>query len=202
MVAVVLAGGGSRRFGRNKALELFRGERLLDRQVRILGSLFPRLLVITNQPELYLDLNVTVVQDMIPGQGPLGGIYTGLVFAQGETVFVSACDMPFVQSAVIGRMVQLAGDYDVVIPERGNRLEPLRAVYSCRCLPHIKRMLDRQEFQVISFFSHVTVYRLCQEEIDDLDPMGLSFFNINIPEDLVRAEELAPSAAEYRGFEP
>ena len=190
MVGVILVGGKSRRYGRNKAMELFQGERLIDRRVRKIRALFPKVLVITNEPELYLHLDVTVVRDVIPGQGPLGGIYTGLLFAQGENVFVSACDMPFVRPALIRRMVQLAGEYDVVIPEKKEGLEPLHAIYSSRCLPHSKSMLDRGQLQVISFFPAVKVYRLSSDEIGQLDPQGLSFFNINTPEDMLRAEEL------------
>jgi molybdopterin-guanine dinucleotide biosynthesis protein A len=190
VVAVLLAGGRSRRFGRNKALEVFQGERLIDRQVRQLRSLFSMVLVVTDRPERYLDLDVTIVQDIIPGQGPLGGIYTGLLFAQGANAFVTACDMPFVQPALVGRMVQLAGDYDVVVPQRGARLEPLHAVYSFRCLSHIKNMLERRMLQIVGFFPAVKVYRLGQDELDELDPSGLSFFNINTPDDLIRAEAL------------
>lgn len=190
MVGIVLVGGESRRYGRNKALEVFQGERLIDRQVRTIRSLFPEVFVITNKPELYLHLDVTIVRDVIPGQGPLGGIYTGLLFAQGERVFVTACDMPFVQPNVVKYMVQLASDYDVVVPEKEAGLEPLHAIYSSRCLPHIKKMLDRQNRQVISFFSAVKVRRLSQGEIGQLDPAGLSFFNINTSDDMNRAREL------------
>ena len=190
VVGVILVGGKSRRYGRNKAMELFQGERLIDRRVRKIRALFPKVLVITNEPELYLHLDVTVVRDVIPGQGPLGGIYTGLLFAQGETVFVTACDMPFVQPALIRRMVQLAGDYDVVVPQKKEGLEPLHAIYSPRCLAHTKKMLDRGELQVISFFPAVKVFRISSDEIGQLDPQGLSFFNINTPEDMRRAGEL------------
>ena len=190
MVGVILVGGRSRRYGRNKALELFQGERLIDRRVRTIRALFSEVLVIANEPELYLHLDVTIVRDVIPGKGPLGGIYTGLVFAQGKKVFVTACDMPFVQPALIRRMVQLAGDFDVVVPQKEEGLEPLHAIYSPRCLPHTKTMLDRGELQVISFFPAVKVYRLSSEEIGQLDPEGLSFFNINTPDDMDRAKEL------------
>jgi molybdopterin-guanine dinucleotide biosynthesis protein A len=190
LVGAVLVGGKSRRFGRNKALEEFQGERLIDRQVRMLRSLFPEVLVIANRVEEYLDLDVTIVGDIIPGKGPLGGIYTGLIFAQGASVFVTACDMPFVQATVVEHMVRLAGDHDVVIPEKEVGLEPLHAVYSCRCLPHIKGMLDRGELQVTRFFPAVRVCRLSEEEIGQLDPRGLSFCNINTPGDMMRAREL------------
>jgi molybdopterin-guanine dinucleotide biosynthesis protein A len=190
MVGVVLVGGRSRRFGRNKALEEFQGERLIDRQVRIVRSLCQEVLVITNTPEPYLYLDVTIVRDVIPEQGPLGGIYTGLVFAQGESVFVSACDMPFLQPALIKFMMKLSEHYDVVIPEKKEGLEPLHAIYSARCLPHIKKMLNDQELQVIRFLHAVKVYRLSEEELGKLDPTGLSFFNVNTPADMDRAREL------------
>jgi molybdopterin-guanine dinucleotide biosynthesis protein A len=190
MVGVVLVGGESRRYGRNKALEFFQGERLIDRQVRTVGSLFSEVLVITNDPELYLHLDVTIVRDVIPRQGPLGGIYTGLLFAQGKSVFVTACDMPFVQPAVVRRMVQLATDYDVIVPEKIEGLEPLHAIYSSRCLPHIEKMLAHDTLQVVNFFPAVKVYRLSSEEIGQLDPQGLSFFNINTPDDMDRAKDL------------
>jgi len=197
MIGTVLAGGKSRRFGRNKAVELFEGERLIERQIRTLRSLFPEVMIIANTPELYLDLNVTIVQDVIPGRGPLGGIYTGLLFAQGESIFVTACDMPFLQPSVIRRMLDLFSGHDVVVPRLGDYLEPLHGMYSPRCLPHIKRMLDREDLQVIRFFPSLKVAYLDEEEIRELDPAGLSFFNINTPEDLKRAGELL--SAEKRG---
>lgn len=193
MVGVILVGGKSRRFGRNKALEEFQGERLIDRQVRILRPLFPELLVITNAPDPYFHLDSTIVRDVIPGKGPLGGIYTGLLFAHGESVFVTACDMPFVQPTVIRYMVQLAGDYDVVIPQKEAGLEPLHAIYNSRCLPHIKRAINRGELQVVRFFKAVKVRRLTLEEIGKLDPAGHTFFNINTPDDMGRARELLAS---------
>ena len=190
IIAAVLVGGKSRRYGRNKALEIFQGEPLIDRQLRKVQSLFTEVLVITNEPGDYLHLEVTLLRDVIPGLGPLGGIYTGLLFAQGKSVFVTACDMPFLQPAVVKHMVQLSMNNDVVVPQKREGLEPLHAIYSARCLPHIKKMLERGEFQVISFFPAVKVCRLSQEELQKLDPHGLSFFNINTPDDMERARKL------------
>ena len=190
IIAAVLVGGKSRRYGRNKALEIFQGERLIDRQLRKVQSMFTEVLVITNELGDYLHLEVTLLRDVIPGLGPLGGIYTGLLFAQGKSVFVTACDMPFLQPAVVKHMVQLSRNNDVVVPQKREGLEPLHAIYSARCLPHIKKMLERGKFQVVSFFPAVKVCRLSQEELQKLDPHGLSFFNINTPDDMDRAREL------------
>lgn len=190
MVGAILAGGQSRRFGSNKAFALFQGERLIDRQVRLLVSIFEQVMVVTDFPDRFLHLDVTLVQDIIPGQGPLGGIYTALVFAQGQSVFITACDMPFLQAPVIKHMLEFCAGYDVVIPEKQDFLEPLHAVYSSRCLPHIKRALDRNEYQVITFFKAVKVKRIGEDKLRQLDPLGLSFFNVNRPEDMARAREL------------
>ncbi|MGE5310696.1 MAG: molybdenum cofactor guanylyltransferase, partial [Nitrospirota bacterium] len=177
MVGTILAGGKSRRFGRNKSLEFFQGERLIERQVRTLRSLFPEVMIVTNTPELYLDLDVTIVQDIIPGLGPLGAIYTGLLFARGGSIFVTAVDMPFIQPEVIRRMMELLPGHDVIVPRLGDYLEPLHGMYSSRCLASVKRMLDRDELQVVRFFPSVKMAYLDEEEIRRLDPKGLSFFN-------------------------
>jgi len=196
MVGTILAGGKSRRFGRNKSLERFQGERLIERQVRTLRSLFSEVMIVTNAPELYLDLDVTIVQDIIPGLGPLGGIYTGLLFAQGGSIFVTAVDMPFLQPAVVRRMLEVFPGHDVVIPRLGDYLEPLHGMYSPRCLAPVKRMLDRGELQVVRFFPSVKTVYLDDEEIRRLDREGLSFFNINTPEDMARAMEILGSQRE------
>jgi molybdopterin-guanine dinucleotide biosynthesis protein A len=87
-------------------------------------------------------------------------------------------------------MVQLSRNNDVVVPEKEEGLEPLHAIYSAHCLPHVKRMLDQEKFQVISFFPAVKVCRLSQQELGKLDPHGVSFFNINTPDDMNRARKL------------
>jgi molybdopterin-guanine dinucleotide biosynthesis protein A len=93
-------------------------------------------------------------------------------------------------------MVDLFPGHDVVVPRLGAYLEPLHGIYSSRCLPHIKRMLGRKELQVIRFFPSLKVAYLEEEEIRRLDPAGLSFFNINTPEDLERAGEILGRGAE------
>ena len=108
----------------------------------------------------------------------------------GKRVFVTACDMPFVQPPVVRRMVELATEYDIVVPEKEAGLEPLHAIYSSRCLPHMKKMLERRDLQIISFFPSVKVYRFSSEEIGQLDPEGFSFININTTDDMERAKEL------------
>ena len=190
MRGVVLAGGRSRRFGRDKRLALIEGERLVDRQVRTLRALCPDVMIVGGAAEEPSDRTVPVVHDIVPASGPLGGIHAALSHARGEDVLVTACDMPFLQLPLLRRLVEVAPGHDVVVCRRGGYLEPLPGVYSSRCLPHISRMLDLGERRIIGFFPLVKTVYLDEEETRRFDPLGLSFFNVNTPEDMARANEL------------
>jgi molybdopterin-guanine dinucleotide biosynthesis protein A len=190
MRGVVLAGGRSRRFGRDKSLALLEGERLVDRQVRTLRALFPDVMVVGGATDDPSDQTVPVVHDIVAASGPLGGIQAALSHACGEDVLVTACDMPFLQLPLLRRLVEIAPGHDVVVCRRGSYLEPLLGVYSSRCLPHIGRMLDSGERRIISFFPFVKTVYVEEEETRRLDPLGLSFFNVNTPEDMAKANEL------------
>jgi len=136
------------------------------------------------------DRTVPVVHDIVPASGPLGGIHAALSHARGEDVLVTACDMPFLQLPLLRRLVEVAPGHDVVVCRRGGYLEPLPGVYSSRCLLHISRMLDLGERRINGFFPLVKTVYLDEEETRRFDPLGLSFFNVNTPEDMARANEL------------
>ena len=96
---IALAGGMSRRLGRNKALEPVGGEPLVCRVIRRLSSVASQIVVVVNDErrarELPLPAVAKVVRDAYPDGGSLGGIFTGLRAAEGQWGFVVACDMPF-----------------------------------------------------------------------------------------------------------
>ena len=78
---VIQAGGKSTRMGRNKAVLEIGGKRLIDRLVDGLQQIFPEVIIVANTPDLYENLGVRVVPDLIPGKGSLGGIYTATAVA-------------------------------------------------------------------------------------------------------------------------
>jgi molybdopterin-guanine dinucleotide biosynthesis protein A len=78
MTGIILSGGKSKRMGENKAFLRVQGERLIDRTVRIFKSIFEEVVLVTNDPLIYLDQDVMIVTDIVLGKGPLGGIYSGL----------------------------------------------------------------------------------------------------------------------------
>jgi len=189
--AIILAGGKNTRIGRNKAfIQLLTGETILQNVINILRRIFPEIVIVTNQKETYQEFNVSVVEDLIKEAGPLGGIFTGLCYSTSKFNFVVACDMPFIQPALIRLLLDESGLPDVVIPEVDGEVEPLFAVYSKNCIPLIFEHLRKQNLKIRQVLGKLQVKRIGVEDIDQLDPEHLSFFNINTEEDLRRAESL------------
>ena len=109
MTGVILSGGSNRRMGENKAFLRVEGERLIDRTVRLFRAVFQEVIIVTASPLDYLDQQATIVTDILPEKGALGGIYTGLFFASDEYAFVAACDMPFLNRAFLEYMIPADG---------------------------------------------------------------------------------------------
>src|SRR5690606_26581772 len=151
---VLLAGGQSRRMKTNKALLDWQGEPLIAFQARRFQAWFSETILITNTPSEYAFLGLPMYSDRIPGLGPLVGIEAALGASRFPLAFVAACDMPFIDEALVRYMVELAaGDYDAVVPRIGRQREPLHAVYGKACLPHIAELLDQGTYAVAPLFS-------------------------------------------------
>ena len=194
---VILAGGISRRLGRDKAAEPFGYETLLHRVVRraseSVGSNDVVIVVAnTGQSERApADIPHRLALDALPGSGTLGGIYTGLEAARNEWALVVACDMPFLSEPLLRYMTGLRDGVDAVVPVIGGRPEPTHALYSRRCLPAISQRLQAGQLKAAGFLDLVRVRYVDGDEARGFDPELLSFFNVNRPEDLARALEIA-----------
>lgn len=208
----ILAGGGSRRMGTNKALLKVGQETLIERVVKKVSRLSEEIIVVTNDPAEYRSLGLRLVRDVYPGQGSLGGIYSGLLAASQEYTLVVACDMPFLNLDLLHYMIDLAPGNDIVMPRmlkresedeedltdeeitaRDTLMQPLHAVYGKGCLEPIRLLLEEGDLRIISFFPQVRVRYVEAEEVERFDPERLSFFNINTPADLDVARRLAAS---------
>jgi molybdopterin-guanine dinucleotide biosynthesis protein A len=190
----VQAGGESHRMGEDKALLPFLGESMLARVMKRVNPLGDELFVTTNHPERFLDFGVPMIQDELPGKGALGGLLTALSAAQFSTVIVVACDMPFVNPEILADASdQLhAQQVDVVIPLTEKGYEPLHAVYRREtCLPAVRAALEAGERRLISWFPSVKVIQIDKHDLIKFDPARIAFWNVNTPEDLHKAEELA-----------
>lgn len=179
MTGIILSGGKSSRIGENKAFVVIDGMRIIDRAVNLFKSLFEDVIIVTNAPLDYLDLEVTLVTDIYAGKHALGGIYTGLFYASCSHAFVAACDMPHLNPQLIAMMIKQAPAYDIVVPETKAGLEPLHAIYSKNCLPHIKRRIVQDRLKITGFYKGLKCLRLPETVCRSFDDKMLSFTNIN-----------------------
>jgi molybdopterin-guanine dinucleotide biosynthesis protein A len=175
--------------GRNKAFLEINGQRIIDRTKNLFLEIFDEVLLVTNSPRDYVDLNLRTVADLIPDKGSLGGIYTGLFHSSHSHAFVAACDMPFLNSSLIKHLVQMAPNFDIVIPRTSDGLQPLHALYSQKCFPFMEELLHQNNLKILDFFPRVKVREIPPEEIVSFDSELRAFLNINTPEDLRRLQE-------------
>jgi molybdopterin-guanine dinucleotide biosynthesis protein A len=196
MTSIVLAGGKGTRLGKDKLQETVGGQQLLQRVIDSLSPISERILVVTargrRRPVFESgQTRVECVEDMYPGKGVLNGIYTGLSASDSEHSLIVAGDMPFLNIGLMQYLVDAAPGFDVVMPRLHDLIQPLHAVYSKGCLPLIRTQLQRDRLQIRTFLGEVRVRYVEAAEIDRYDHRHLSFFNVNTPEDLEEAREIA-----------
>lgn len=207
--AAILAGGQSSRMGQDKAFLPVGGRPVIQRVIEQVSQLSQDVIVVTNSPDTYQDrLNalqpatapqeaqatlpqLRLVRDIYPGTKALGGIYTALHSARCHHCLVVACDMPFLNLALLRHLIRLAPGFDAVIPHGAEGLEPLHAVYSKACLESIARHLSAGQLRIRDFLTEVRVYTVTQREIAGFDPAFRSFFNMNTPAEYEYAQQLA-----------
>jgi molybdopterin-guanine dinucleotide biosynthesis protein A len=162
-------------------------ERIIDRVSALTDDLF----IGTNTPKKYDRFGLRIVTDVYPHKAALGGIYSAIHAARHSHVLVVACDMPFLNPALLRYLTALAVDVDVVVPLiEPPQPETMHAVYGKRCLQPIESRLQHNQLRVIGFFDEVSVRYVARDEISKFDANLHSFLNINTPEDWDRAREL------------
>ena len=152
--AVVLAGGNSTRMGRDKRFLAFRGRPLVEHVCNQLRGAFPEVLVAANDATRLAFLNLPVVPDAMPSQGPLGGIASALAVSNYDLNFFVACDIPFIDFTLVERLMRAAAGCDGAVPATPEgRLEPLFAVYRKSLLPAMRDALARGNRRIRDVFA-------------------------------------------------
>ena len=185
---VILSGGKSSRYGKNKALVKVDGITLIEKVVRVMQYLFQDVVLITNTPDEYAHLKLPMHEDLIKGLGPMGGIFTALTAISSDAGFFVACDMPSLNQELIRYMVETRDDFDVVVPRISRKMESLHALYTKNCVGPIRRLIDSRQYQIIRFFPSVSVRYVDEDEIRRFDPGLESFFNVNRPHEVRRLD--------------
>jgi molybdopterin-guanine dinucleotide biosynthesis protein A len=192
ITGVLLAGGKSRRMGRDKRFIEIEGRTLLERSLAVLEKLFPEILVAVAGPDPELEgLRHRVVTDLIPGCATLGGLYTGLFYAANPRIFAVACDMPFVNENAILRVIELGKEADVAMVKLSTGIQPMHALYAKSCLGPMRKLIEagNLKVQLLAESQELDVRVLQEGEFRANDEL-LSFLNVNTPADLELVRKL------------
>jgi molybdopterin-guanine dinucleotide biosynthesis protein A len=176
----VLAGGKSTRMGRDKAL-LDDGRGPLVARVAAEVQKAAGHVTLIGSAERYGHLGFAVVEDLRPGNGPLGGIETALAITESAWNLVVACDMPNLTAPVLTQLLVFArkSNADCVLGRTSAGVEPLFAVYRRESLPAVRTALDRGILKITDALIPLHVIHF---EIDNRDIPA----NVNTPEDWSR----------------
>lgn len=184
----VLAGGPGSRLGGGKPFREVAGRRLIDLALAALGRVCPRTMIVTNDVAAYADHPCLVLADRWPGRGPLAALATAFLDSPAEGLLLLAVDMPLVRPELLAALARAHGREKVLAPLGPRWPEPLLAYYGRDCLPAILRLLEQGEWRPRMLLKAVGATLMPREEVVRYDPEGLSFLNVNFPEDLAQAE--------------
>ncbi len=180
----IIAGGKSGRFGSDKSLHLLEGKPMIAHTYDAVKPVFSEIYIIASNGEKFSFLDAKIIPDIIPGLGPIGGIYTAVEFMDIERVFVFPCDMPFLNTEFIKYMIEIPGCYDIVVPEVNGRYQPLHAIYSKKCAEGIKKNIGLKDYRISGFYDGYNIRAVKEDEIGFYDDPLRMFRNINFRGDL------------------
>ncbi|HVR72471.1 MAG TPA: molybdenum cofactor guanylyltransferase [Vicinamibacteria bacterium] len=180
----VLAGGRSRRMGRDKALLPWAGTTLLDLAIARLRGCCREVVILCGPEPRYADRGVPIALDVPPGAGPLGAVMTGLSRLGGGPGVFLAVDLPNVPAGLLGHLVALVPGYDAAVPVPVQGPEPLCAVYTAACLGPIEDRIAAGELKMTSFWPSIRVREIPEGELARFGDPATLFRNLNDPSDL------------------
>ncbi|RJQ44061.1 MAG: molybdopterin-guanine dinucleotide biosynthesis protein B, partial [Gaiellales bacterium] len=183
----ILTGGDSSRMGADKATRELAGRPLVQHVIDAMRPLSPDIFLVGNDIEAYRRFGLPVTGDLHATRSSLVGIYSAVAAARGDKCLVVPCDMPFADPRLARRMLALSAGYDAVVPVSPAGMEPLFALYTRRCLDVMGDFIRREDFKLLNVLERLKVRWVTPAEMRDLGDPAVTFFNINTPEDLVRA---------------
>jgi molybdopterin-guanine dinucleotide biosynthesis protein A len=191
--AFVVAGGHSRRMGRDKALLAWGEGTLLDHALARLRRVSEDVRILCGRQPRYDDRGAPLVPDAFAGSGALVGVASGLRAVERPLGLFLAVDLPHVTEEVLRHLLALARDADAVVPFSEAGPEPLCAVYARACLGPIEAAIGRGELKMTSFWGEVRVRRVLPPELRAFGDPARLFANLNAPEDYARAKGTEPT---------
>lgn len=177
--------------GTNKALLKFAEKPNIERIKEELARDFEDLTLVANDLEAYRFLNIKMVSDQYPGQGPLAGIHAGLKASKYDINLIVACDMPFVAAGLGVILVENLKEHDAVIPVIAGRQQPLFAVFHRRIVPEIENCLKSSRLRMKQLLEQLNVLYMTEKDFRNYGDKSLDriFFNMNHPDEYEHAKK-------------
>ena len=192
----VLAGGGSTRFGRDKALVEIGGEPMLLRMSSLLSDVTKEVNVIAASHK-YAALGITGISDRWEGQGPLAGIITALQTTEEigggtEWNLIVGCDMPFLTRDWLTYFAERAhaSSAEVVAPRSAQGLEPLCSCWRTSSAPKLQQVFEDGTRKITEAMKHLHMEVVDQVEWKRFDTTGRLFWNMNTAADYDEAKRI------------
>ena len=182
----ILAGGKSSRMGTDKGLLMLKDKMIVEYVIDNLKHCVDQIFIVSSNKQ-YEQYSLPMLPDLMMGKGPAVGIFSALEHSTVNQNFVISCDTPFVDSTLILRILRLAKDYEICIPESNGYWEPLVGVYSKSISEKWKQSMVAGEFKLQTLIEKFN-YKLLSSE-KDLSANKHAFLNINSPDELLKAEK-------------
>lgn len=175
--------------GSNKSFALLDGKPVFGHVLERLSALELPICIVTNTPNDYARYALPMFPDVLPDQGSLGGLYTAIQSSGTEHTLCVACDMPFLNVALLRYLISLRGTADIIVPRVRGYPETLHAVYRRTCAAPIRAQIERGNLRISAFYDQVTVQFVEEDQVRRLDPDLQSFVNLNTPDELAAANQ-------------
>jgi len=177
VTGIILAGGKSSRMGSNKALMLYKNQRLIDIAISVVKPLVNEILVSSN--ELIPNLSNRIISDVFENTGPIGGLYSCLKESNTDINLVIPCDVPLVSTSFYSLMLEKIESFDAVIPRHSKgKLEPLIGIYHKNVLPMMEEQINQHVYKLVNLLERLNVCYIVIPKSADLK-------NLNYPTDLL-----------------
>jgi molybdopterin-guanine dinucleotide biosynthesis protein A len=174
-----------------KATLAFGPETMLQRVVRLLGTVVEPIVAVAARDQLLPDLpqDVIITRDEREQRGPLEGLRAGLkaVPDSVDVAYVTSCDVPLLVPGFVLRMIDLMGEHDIAVMEIDGFPHPLSAVYRRKVLPKVESLLDADKLRPVFLFDAVRTRRVKPEEMVSVDPELRTLRNLNTRDDYLAA---------------
>ena len=190
--AAILCGGKSSRMGFDKCKIKIGDKYLIEVIGEQLKEIFDDIILISNDLNKFHDMKYRIVRDIIPDSGPMGGIYSALNYASSNNVFITACDMPVVNTDYIKYMMEIISNKNVegVVSIKSDYIEPLYAFYSKSMIDRFEHNIKKENFKLLSVIHESNMHYIQESEVKSFSSDMSIFTNLNYVADLAELQKI------------